>query len=68
LVLYGAQFGKEAPEIRLIWCSIPRSGGSPAGTSLGKTSAYSYKMSATIGGNDCYKSCNEIKASLHIKA
>jgi hypothetical protein len=25
-------------------------------------------MSATIGGSDCYKSYNEIKASLHIKA
>jgi hypothetical protein len=31
-----------------------------------KTLAYSCKMLVTIGGSDCYISCNEINASLHI--
>jgi hypothetical protein len=64
--MYGARFGKEAPGIRSIWCSMPQSGGSSVGTSLGKTLAYSCKMLVTIGGSDCYISCNEINASLHI--
>jgi hypothetical protein len=52
LVLYGAGFGKDAPGIRSIWCSIPHIGGSPVGISLGKTSKYSYKMLATVGARN----------------
>ena len=50
-------FDKEASRIRSsgirsIWCSIPRIGGSPGGTSFGKMFAYSFKSLVTAGGKE----------------
>jgi hypothetical protein len=42
----------DPPEIRLIWCSIPHIGGSPAGISLGNTSEYSCKMLEIAGDKE----------------
>src|ERR1043165_3750542 len=47
LVLYGARLGSVAPGIRSIWCSIPRNGGKPAGTSAENTSSNSCKTLET---------------------
>ena len=40
---YGALFGRGAPGMRSIWCSMPHRGGRPGGSSSGKTSWNSCK-------------------------
>ena len=57
-------WGSEAPGIKSIWCSIPRIGGSPGGTSCGKTSMYSCKRLATADGKEGGISSNENRTSL----